>query len=275
MPKVYDRCSILLYTEVDSKFYYCLGVDSKYKSLITFGGCKEDNEDHLDAAIRELFEESLGVIDLTELKNTILLDHKVVKDNNYMFPCKVNVSGMDIIVNIFRDIYKVSVLSEMSDIIWVEKDHLIKLLINNKNIFHPATRTTLIIYFNIYSDIDKLYKDKSDTNKSPTKKDESVKPPKPSPAPTISSRKQSIKSPVDSEESDSEESIEVEEIRETIKKSVRIEESAKIDDEQLQDNLIKNSKSRATVKESLNTIKENTEPVKNKIKIGNITRKKK
>jgi len=55
------RSGAIIYTHFGGKTYFCLGQDSIYGDLTDFSGGKKQNESVIEAGLRELEEESLGV----------------------------------------------------------------------------------------------------------------------------------------------------------------------------------------------------------------------
>jgi hypothetical protein len=62
----FQRAGVIPFVVEDDEIYYCMGVDAKYGELTDFGGCIGDRESALDAALRELEEESLGVFNFRD-----------------------------------------------------------------------------------------------------------------------------------------------------------------------------------------------------------------
>lgn len=55
------RSGAIIYTHSEGKTYFCLGQDSIYGDLTDFSGGKKQNETVIEAGLRELEEESLGI----------------------------------------------------------------------------------------------------------------------------------------------------------------------------------------------------------------------
>jgi hypothetical protein len=68
------RSGAIIYTHHGGKTYFCLGQDSIYGDLTDFSGGKKQNETVIEAGLRELEEESLGIfgkLTVTEVKESM------------------------------------------------------------------------------------------------------------------------------------------------------------------------------------------------------------
>lgn len=65
-----QRCGVILYTVVDGKTFFGLGVDSRTHDLTDFAGGVDNNDDNLvSAALREFNEETLEIFDDLTVKD--------------------------------------------------------------------------------------------------------------------------------------------------------------------------------------------------------------
>lgn len=125
----FERAGVIIYAKIDDVKYFCLGVDSKYGTLTDFGGGVKSNETFLQAASRELREESLNVFKFKAIElhkySSIVYD----KNMSIMF-LRIKISDMNKFVIQFHKRLSKSNYSENSSIMWV-----------NESIFNELVRT--------------------------------------------------------------------------------------------------------------------------------------
>lgn len=71
MSTTFKRASIIPYYILDEVKHYALFLDTRFRQLTDCGGSVKKGEFFLDAALRELNEESLGIINLMSCKKTM------------------------------------------------------------------------------------------------------------------------------------------------------------------------------------------------------------
>ena len=66
-----ERSSVIPYMYVNSKLYILAGKDGDTGNWSDFGGCNEPKEQREHAAAREAYEESMGILDKTKVRDAI------------------------------------------------------------------------------------------------------------------------------------------------------------------------------------------------------------
>lgn len=126
----FSRAGVIPLYYDDIKWYYCLGVDRKSQNLTDFGGCVEQGETAIDAALRELKEESLGLFDFIDASKIIEeSSFAIYNDTSVVFFVLVDVDPNDIVRRFRRHLYDES---ENSDLVWVDEDEF-RLLFRGKH----------------------------------------------------------------------------------------------------------------------------------------------
>ena len=115
------RAGVIVYTILNGKIYFCMGVDYVHGSLTDFsGGIKSSEETVISGAFREFKEESLGIF--PELSSDIIENSIAVYSNAMMtifLRMKVN---MTLMYNSFTtrvvNVYK----PEIKELVWITRN---------------------------------------------------------------------------------------------------------------------------------------------------------
>ena len=145
--KRFSRAGIIPYTIVNNKKYFCLGVDSMYGTLTDFGGGVKRYENFVEAACRELEEESLGIFNFTSKE----LMEKVRKNSTTIYDCNtaiiflnVKIENINDIIDLYEYKFKNSAGKiENSAVVWIPEDIFFYLIKSGKSIkngknFYPS-----------------------------------------------------------------------------------------------------------------------------------------
>lgn len=126
--RIPHRAGVIPYTTYNSKLYFLLGVDRSTRELTDFGGGKKATESMIEAALRELNEESCkifdGIVTLEQLKFSPVV---TTKDKTIaIFFVRVDPKWIDIAEKTFvenqqkfQDIKK---YNELVGVKWVEQE---------------------------------------------------------------------------------------------------------------------------------------------------------
>ena len=148
------RSGVIIYTVIKGKLYFCFGRDKDSGDLTDFGGgVKKTDASPVQAGIRELIEESLGVFGIIyeeEVQNyqAIIHNHMLIM----FFPMEVDREECNIM---FKERYERIAKPEMSELVWLSYDE-IKTIISSENRSFYET-----IYDKVYSllvDIEFVYR---------------------------------------------------------------------------------------------------------------------
>ena len=141
------RSAIIPYYTINNKTYFLLFIDAKHNTLIDGGGHIDYNELNIDAAIREMKEESIGLINLIDKKNELL--KQTINDNhNIYFFYDLKKNNIVELCRNFRQRFILckdcdTHLKENSYMIWIEKKDLIDIC-NNKKVQLPIKLEEII-----------------------------------------------------------------------------------------------------------------------------------
>ena len=137
--KKFIRVGILFYFyDIDDELNFLFGIDSNHWELTDLGGIRGNNEDFLDAAIREAYEESMGIIDMRNDKKDIYDNSIIVynKDIAIIFK-QVIITDLHSLIILHRKKYLDGIKKrldkkflENSFLIWIKASDVIK-LVNN------------------------------------------------------------------------------------------------------------------------------------------------
>lgn len=161
----FKRAGVIPYTQIDDKKYFCMGIDYKYGTLTDFGGGVKRIENFVEAACRELEEESLGIFDFTtpEKMDKVRKNSITVYDSSTaIIFLQVKVDSIDEIVKIFQQRYLTAENPENCNIIWIPEDiffHLIKsgrTIRNGKN-FYPSVYKVVNDLLRSVSNINEIF----------------------------------------------------------------------------------------------------------------------
>lgn len=154
----FKRASVIPYTFVNGKKYYCMGIDSNHGTITDFGGGIKKIETFAGAASRELYEESLGIFDFHP---TNLYKYSIAAYDNDMIILSVYIKINSIestVKNFFRNFHKAN-NPEVSSIIWIPSETFYELVKSGKSI-----KTEDYIYPPIYKPISDLLRSVSSNN---------------------------------------------------------------------------------------------------------------
>lgn len=145
--KRFTRAGIIPYTIINNKKYFCLGVDAMYGTLTDFGGGVKRYEHFVEAACRELEEESLGIFNFTSKE----LMEKVRKNSTTIYDCNTAIIFLHVKIENINDIvdlydYKFKNTTgkiENSAVVWIPEDVFFYLIKSGKSIkngknFYPS-----------------------------------------------------------------------------------------------------------------------------------------
>ena len=148
-----NRAGVIIYTIIQGKLYFCFGRDKASGDLTDFGGgVKNSDASPVQAGIRELIEESLGVFGI--IYEDEVQDYQAILHNNMLlmfFPLEVN---RDEVRALFEERYHRIAKPEMSELVWLSYDE-IKTIVDSNNQSYYET-----IYHKVHSllvDINFIY----------------------------------------------------------------------------------------------------------------------
>ena len=98
LQKQFSRAGVIPYTIKDGKKYFLLGIDAKFGTLTDFGGGVKRGENFIEAACRELDEESLGIFNFLHperMKEVRQNSTTVYDDNSAIIFLNVSVDSMN------------------------------------------------------------------------------------------------------------------------------------------------------------------------------------
>lgn len=145
--KRFNRAGIIPYTIIDNKKYFCLGIDAMYGTLTDFGGGVKRYENFVEAACRELEEESLGIFNFTskELIDKVRKNSVTIYDSNTaIIFLHVKIENTDDIIDLYDYKFKNSSGKiENSAVVWIPEDIFFYLIKSGKSIrngknFYPS-----------------------------------------------------------------------------------------------------------------------------------------
>ena len=158
----FKRAGIIPYTVISGIKYFCLGVDSKYGTLTDFGGGVKKHEDFVEAACRELEEESLGIFDFTSKENIEMVRKysKTVYDNSTaVIFLHLNLNNLGTTVKEYQTRFSNENYAENSNIMWIPEDAFFYLIKSGKTI-----RNGKYIYPSVYKVVNDLLRSVSNIN---------------------------------------------------------------------------------------------------------------
>lgn len=156
----FTRASVVPYFVVDGERRFLFGVSSDSDLLCDLGGGVDENEDFIDAAIRELYEESMGLISIdydSILENSIAMYNEF----NVVLFILVEIEDADELCNQFHETYIEgiqdnldSVYLETSYMLWISESDL-RLLCKGEEVYIPESIEEAYgsIYPNINEDL--------------------------------------------------------------------------------------------------------------------------
>jgi len=161
-PKNFLRAGVIPFTIKEDKKYFCLGIDAKYGTLTDFGGGVKRNEHFLNAACRELEEESLGIFDFrsNECMEKLNSNSLTIHDNNTaIIFVNVNIDNMDDITRLYNKKVVTASKPENSGIIWIPEDVFFYLIKSGKTICSGKH-----VYPSVYKVVNDLLRSVSNIN---------------------------------------------------------------------------------------------------------------
>jgi hypothetical protein len=130
------RSGVIPYTFIDGVKHFCMGIDFTYGTLTDFGGGVKKNENFLLAALRELYEESLGIFDFLYKQDLDKISKNsiaVYDEKMCIFFIDVKVKSIDSTVKEFDNrVHKVT-KSENSGICWIPENIFFNIIKTGKN----------------------------------------------------------------------------------------------------------------------------------------------
>jgi hypothetical protein len=161
-PRKFLRSGVIPFTVNDGKKFFCLGIDEKYGTLTDFGGGVKRGEHFLDAACRELEEESLGIFDfrsescIEKLKTNSITIHDC---NTAIVFINIHIENMNEIVKLYNKRYSDISRAENSGIIWIPEDIFFYLIKSGKTICNGKH-----VYPSVYKVVNDLLRSVSNIN---------------------------------------------------------------------------------------------------------------
>jgi hypothetical protein len=158
LSRKFKRASVIPYTFINNKKYYCMGIDSNHGTITDFGGGIKKIETFAGAASRELYEESLGIFNFNPIN---LYKYSVAAYDSNMIILAVYVkikSKESIVKNFFTNFHKAN-NPEVSSIIWIPSETFYELVKSGKSI-----KTDEYVYPPIYKPISDLLRSVSSNN---------------------------------------------------------------------------------------------------------------
>ena len=161
--KRFNRAGIIPYTVINNKKFFCLGVDAMYGTLTDFGGGVKRSENFVEAACRELEEESLGIFDFTtkELMDKVRKNSTTIYDSyTAIIFLNVKIENIDDIIDLYDYKFKhTSGRVENSAVLWIPEDIFFYLIKSGKSI-----RNGKILYPSVYKVVNDLLRSVSNIN---------------------------------------------------------------------------------------------------------------
>jgi hypothetical protein len=158
----FKRAGFIPFTDINGKRYFCLGIDAKYGTLTDFGGGVKRHEHFIEAACRELKEESLDIFDFTsdESMEQIKKYTKTVYDENMaIIFVNIKVDNLEDIINLYQKRVTLADNPENSNIVWVPDDVFFFLIKSGKMV-----RTGKNVYPSVYKVVNDLLRSVSNIN---------------------------------------------------------------------------------------------------------------
>lgn len=118
------RSGAIIYTKVNGKTYFCLGIDTESKNLTDFGGGVKKGETIVEGGLRELEEESQGVFGIIKPKDVGYTVSFHCHNMAIMF-IKLSVDINDINKR-FRERITVMPSMEVSGITWLDTEEFLE-----------------------------------------------------------------------------------------------------------------------------------------------------
>jgi hypothetical protein len=161
--KRFSRSGIIPYTIINNKKFFCLGVDTTYGTLTDFGGGVKKYENFVEAACRELEEESLGIFNFTstELMEKVRKNSTTIYDSNTaILFLHVRIENIMDIVDLYDYKFKnTRVRAENSAVVWIPEDIFFYLIKSGKSIKNGKQ-----IYPSVYKVVNDLLRSVSNIN---------------------------------------------------------------------------------------------------------------
>ena len=139
----FRRCGIIPYTTVNDKKYFCMGVDSKYGTLMDFGGTGLEFESFTSTVSRKLSEESLGIFNFTS--DMLYENTRSLYDENHIMSLLHISADMSSICKAFFTKYENITVCRNSSIMWIDENVFQDLIKTGKSI-----RRNDVLYPSIY-----------------------------------------------------------------------------------------------------------------------------
>lgn len=161
--KRFSRAGIIPYTIIDNKKFFCLGIDNTYGTLTDFGGGVKKYENFVEAACRELEEESLGIFNFTtkELMEKVRKNSTTIYDSNTaILFLHVHIENIMDIIDLYDYKFKNTFgRVENSALLWVPEDIFFYLIKSGKSIKNGKQ-----IYPSVYKVVNDLLRSVSNIN---------------------------------------------------------------------------------------------------------------
>lgn len=154
----FKRCGVIPYIEYDNQKYFCLGVDKQFGTLTDFGGQAQKGEFFCQTASRELFEETLGVINISS-DDLYKYSKAVYSANAIILFVQLKVDTLNKMIEEFKFRYFQSHHSENTDMIWVPETAFYSMIKTGRNY-----RTFNNTYPQIYRAVTDVLKNVCDIN---------------------------------------------------------------------------------------------------------------
>ncbi len=138
----FKRAGVIPYTVIDDIKYFCLGIDARYGTLTDFGGQTKKHETFSRAACRELSEETLNIFRFSS-SNLYNYSKAIYNKDMIIMFIRLDIESFDKYRKEFLQRFKKSLVSENSDIIWIDEITFCNIIKTGKsfkteNITYPA-----------------------------------------------------------------------------------------------------------------------------------------
>lgn len=153
------NAGILLYTHKDDETLFLLGKDARWKQWSDFGGKNDLNDVSMhDTAIREFYEESMGVIFDTKQIKHLIVNCNYIKTLSYRnhdyFMFLLHIKYNDLYIRKFKTIHSLNLnvpkkFKEKTEIKWFSLRDIIDNSYDMRSVFHKTVLNNLDKFRNL------------------------------------------------------------------------------------------------------------------------------
>jgi hypothetical protein len=149
------RAGVIVYSVIDGKLMYCMGVDNVWGQISDFGGgVRKEDKNVVTAALREFFEETLGVFGIyfeDEVQDCFCIFSEV------MFIMFIHLDMVDDVSLLFDQRRSKFLTTEMRCLKWLSHKDFINYIESSQNELFHRVQKLLSYYIQSHKDfIDKL-----------------------------------------------------------------------------------------------------------------------